>query len=189
VKSPQWFEPFTFNSVAANGGPVRPTFTVNFPLIASVGAGYRGIDRLLIALDLRFLDYRNTQGFSHVGFNDLGALRGVGWQNVFAVAVGAQYLLTDEFSVRAGYLFNLNPIGNAITSFNVGAPTNIQNTIALGASYDVTKALKISLAYLHYFQNSNTGPIIEPRVGAVPGSLVRLTSTGDSVVLGASVSF
>jgi long-chain fatty acid transport protein len=189
VRSTQWFETYTFNSVNALGRPASPKFNLDFPLIASVGAAYSGIDRLLIATDLRFLDYRDTQGFRHTGFDPQGALRGLGWQNVFAVAAGAQYQWSDALSLRAGYTFSLNPIGDAVTAFNIASPTNIQHSVAAGLSYDVTKAFKLSIAYVHFFQSVNNGPLILPFVGQVPGGSVRSASTADSVILGATVTF
>lgn len=189
VKSPQWFEPYTYNSVSVLGRPTTPKFGLDFPMIASIGTAYTGFDRLLIATDARFLDYRDTDGFRHTGFDARGALRGLGWQNVFALAVGAQYLLADDLALRAGYTFSLNPAGGAVTTFNAASPTIIQHSLALGASYDVTTALRLSLTYVHLFQNSITGPIIEPFSGPVHGSSVREASTADSVILGATVLF
>jgi len=99
-----------------------------------------------------------TAGFRHTGFDPRGALRGLGWQNVFALGTGAQYQASDALSLRLGYTFSLNPVGPADASFNIGSPTIIQHTIALGASYNVTKAFKLSLAYAHDFQSSVSGP-------------------------------
>jgi long-chain fatty acid transport protein len=189
IRSPQWFETFTYNAVSAIGGPASPKFNFDFPMTASVGTAYTGFDRLLIATDLHFLDYRDTNGFRHTGFDARGALRGLGWQNVFSLSLGAQYLLTDTVSLRAGYTFAMNPIGNAVTSYNLASNTIIQNSLSLGASYDVTSTLKLSLAYVHYFQNEISGPIIQPFAGPVPGSSVRAAATADSVILGASVTF
>ncbi len=190
VNSPQWFQKYTYNAVnPTNGNAASPGVNFNFPLFTSVGVAYRGIDRMLIASDFRFYDYRDTDGFRQGGFNNQGALRGLGWQNVFAVGTGIQYQWTDAFSTRIGYTFNLNPIGPAMTSFNIGSPTIIQNTLALGASYNVTKALKISATYAHDFQNSITGPIVQPFVGAIPGTSVRSSAQVDSIYVGASVAF
>ncbi len=189
LRSPQWFETYTYHSVSATGQPTTPKFNLDFPMIASVGTAYTGFDRLLLATDFRFLDYRNTNGFRHTGFDKMGALRGLGWQNVFALGTGAQYQWSDTVTLRAGYTFSLNPAGNAVTSFNVGSPTIVQHSLSLGASYDVTKALRLSIAYVHYFQNSIQGPLIQPFVGPIPGSVVRSASTADSVILGATVSF
>jgi long-chain fatty acid transport protein len=191
VKSPQWFDTYRFNSVnPLNGHPATPQFDLDFPLTASVGTAYKGVENLLLATDVRFLDYRDTNGFRRGGFNNqTGALRGLGWQNVFALGTGAQYQWTDRFSTRIGYTFGLNPIGPAMTAFNIGSPTIIQHTIAVGASYNVTPAFKISLAYSHDFQNEITGPVVEPFVGRIQGASVRTAATADTVYMGATVTF
>jgi long-chain fatty acid transport protein len=190
VNSPQWFQKYTYNAVnPTNGNAASPGVNFNFPLFTSLGVAYKGIDKMLIASDFRFYDYRDTDGFRHGGFNIQGAVRGLGWQNVFAMGTGIQYQWTDAFSTRIGYTFNLNPVGPAMTSFNIGAPTIIQHTLALGASYNVTKALKVSLTYAHDFQSSIAGPIVQPFVGPLAGTSVRSSSTVDSVYMGASVSF
>ena len=189
VKSPQWLEPFRYNSTDAFGRPRTLKIHLDYPLMASLGASYTGFDRWLLAADLRYVDYRNTAGFQQTGFDKQGALRGLGWQSIFALALGAQYQWTDTIALRAGYSFNMNPEGNAVATYNLASPTIIQNTISLGASYDVTRALQLSVAYVHFFQNTIHGPIIEPSVGAVPGSAVRSTTAADSVVVGASVIF
>jgi long-chain fatty acid transport protein len=188
--TPQWFDTYTFNAENPNNGhAARPSFGINFPWIASIGVGFKGIDRMLIASDFRFVDYRDTNGFRHGGFDSTGALRGVGWQSIFAYALGIQYQWTDDFSTRIGYTFNMNPIGGAMTTFNAGSPTIIMNTLAVGGSYNVTPQFKISLAYSHDFQNSITGPLIEPFVGRIPGSSIRTAATADVVYIGATVAF
>jgi long-chain fatty acid transport protein len=189
IKSPQWFDTFSYNSVNANGSPTSPRFDFDFPMIVSIGTSYVGIEKLTLAADFRFIDYRNTNGYRDTGYNAQGALRGLGWQNVFALALGAQYVLTDSLTLRAGYSFSLDPVGNAVTAFNLAAPTIVQNSIATGFSYAVNKSLTLSLAYSHDFQNSNTGPIIQPNVGAIPGSSVKTSATADAVIIGASVYF
>ena len=191
IKSPQWFDTYRFNSVnPANGNPANPSFNIDFPLTGSAGFAYKGIENLTWATDFRILDYRDTNGFRNGGFdNQTGALRGLGWQNVFALSAGAQYQWTDAFSTRIGYTFNLNPIGPSMTAYNVGSPTIIQHSLAIGGSYNVTKAFKLSVTYAHDFQNSISGPIVEPFVGKIPGSSVRTAATADTVYFGASVAF
>lgn len=189
VKSPQWFDTYTFNAVSAIGRSTTPKINLDFPLIGSIGAAYTGIDSLLIATDLRIVDYRDTNGFRHSGFDARGTLRGLGWQNVFALASGIQYRATDALALRAGYTFSLNPVGPAMTSFNIGSPTIIQHSLAVGASYDLSRAFRVSIAYVHDFQNAIAGPLVQPFIGPIPGSRVRTAATGDSVVVGASVAF
>jgi long-chain fatty acid transport protein len=187
-KSPQWFENFTYPTVNLQGQATRSKINFDFPFIASVGTAYRGLDRLLVALDLRYVGYRETNGYRHTGFDSDGALRGLGFQDILALSLGVQYQWTDALTVRSGYSWNMNPIGNAVTSYNVASPLNVQNTLALGLSYDVTTALKLSATYGHGFQNTNHGPIIEP-TGPLHHSDVRIASTADLITIGANVSF
>lgn len=187
-KSPQWFESYTFNSVTIGGRPAEPKLNLDFPLIVSAGTSYTGFERWVIASDIRFLDYRDTAGFNHAGFGPFGLARGLGWQNVFASATGVQYQVTDALAWRVGYTFSLNPAGGAVTTFNIASPTIIQHTVSTGFSYDVNRTLRLSLAYVHFFQNSISGPIIEP-TGPIRGSRVGTSAVADSILFGASVAF
>jgi long-chain fatty acid transport protein len=90
--------------------------------------------------------------------------------------------------VRAGYSYNQDPITAAQTSFNVASPTILEHTIYLGASYKVSEALSLSLAYAHCFQNSIEGPLVTP-AGAVPGNSIRSTVSADTLLVGATVKF
>jgi hypothetical protein len=55
-----------------------------------------------------------------------------GGDSVFAVALGAQYELTDRVALRMGYLANENPIPDIATLFNVQLPTINQHQISVG---------------------------------------------------------
>ncbi|HEY7308562.1 MAG TPA: outer membrane protein transport protein [Gemmataceae bacterium] len=188
LKSPRWFEKFHYSSADQLGNPRDVYFAVNLPLIASAGIAYSGIQRLLLGIDTHYLDYTNTDGFRASGFDATGAARGLGWRSIWAVAVGAQYQLLESVSLRLGYSWNQNPIDPNRTSFNVASPLLLQNTLSAGASYHVTENFSLSLAYLHFFQNSSTGAIISP-MGILPGSSVTSVVSADSIVLGGTVRF
>jgi long-chain fatty acid transport protein len=87
-----------------------------------------------------------------------------------------------------GYSFNQNPIDSSRTSFNVASPLIVQNVLSAGASYQVTDCFSLSLAYVHFFQNTSTGPILAA-TGALPGSSVTSVLSADSIVLGGTVRF
>jgi long-chain fatty acid transport protein len=188
-KSPQWFEPFRSQSADERGFPRTVKVHFDYPMIVSVGGAYTGFERWTLAADLRFVDYHNTQGFSHTGFDPSGAVRGLGWDSIFTLAVGAQYQLTDALALRLGYTYNMNPIDDDKTLFNVASPTIIEHTLYLGASYQVTHALALSLTYAHAFENSIQGPIVSPVFGPLRGTSVRSEVAADAVLVGASVAF
>jgi long-chain fatty acid transport protein len=188
VKSPQWMDSFHFDTVNVLGVPHEAAFRFNIPMIVSLGVGYTGFDRWTLAADVRYVDYHNADGFDQGGFTSTGAVAGLGWRSIFALSLGAQYQMTDHFSVRMGYSYNQDPISDSQTSFNVASSTILEHAIYCGFSYQVSDALSLSLAYAHAFQNSISGPLVTP-AGAVPGSSVGLTTSADLLVLGLTVKF
>jgi long-chain fatty acid transport protein len=189
IKTPQWFETFRYNSTDQLGRPRELQFHFNYPLIASIGTSYTGFAGWVLAADFRYIDYANTVGFSQTGFDPTtGAVRGLGWDSVFAAAFGAQYELSPCCSVRVGYTFNTNPIRDDKTMFNVASPMILENTIYLGASYKLTPTFSVSVAYAHAFENSVQGEIETP-FGTIPGSTVQSNVSADTFMIGATVKF
>ena len=189
VKSPQWFQNFTYNSRDENGAPRNVQIGVDVPMIVSIGAAYSGFDRFVLAVDGRWLNYSDTRGFAETGFDATGAVRGLGWKDVWALATGVQYQVSDGLSLRMGYSFNTNPIDDDVAFFNIMSPLVIQHTLSAGLSFCVTPSFKISAAYNHYFENSVEGPMISPTFGPLAGTSVKGTASADSVTVGASFAF
>jgi long-chain fatty acid transport protein len=188
LKSPQWFETFKFNSSDELGSPRQLTTRADYPLILSAGAGCTDGDRLAAAVDIRFLNYANTRGFADTGFDATGAARGLGWQDVIAVASGVQYRLTSVLTVRAGYTYSQNPIPAKNAFFNIAAPAVYEHTIAAGATAHLTDSVALVLAYYHTFPNSITGQFSTP-LGTIPGTAIRLQQSADSISAGVSMRY
>jgi long-chain fatty acid transport protein len=176
--SPQWFETFEYNSRDALGNPQQLSLALTLPQIFSWGLAYKGIPRTLIATDFRFFDYKNTTLFGDP------APIGLGWNGVFATAVGAQYQLTGRTSLMAGYLYNQNPIPAANTLFNTQLPGILMHSVSFGASTVLTENIYLSLAYVHAFENSITG---SPR--EVPEATVTMDAAADSLVMGIGIRY
>ena len=189
IKSPQWFETFRWRSV--NSAGVARTVKVGFdyPLILSFGTAYTGFERWILAADFRLLDFENTDGFRSSGFDSTGAVKGLGWDSIFALALGAQYQWTDRLSLRIGYDFNENPIDDSKTFFNAASPVIAEHTLSLGATYKLTDTWKFSVAWVHAFENSISGPMVFPGVGPVPGTSAKSEMLADALVVGMSVQF
>ncbi len=188
LKSPQWFETFRYHTTDAQGAPRTLKLRFDYPLIASVGTAYSGLECWLFALDVRFVDYADTKGFGPAGFDASGAGTGLGWRSVFSVALGAQYQATDALAVRLGYTFNPNPIPDGNSLFNVASAPLYEHVLYLGASYRVTEALALSASYFHAFENSISGPFVTP-AGAVPGTSVTTRDSTDWLTVGVGVQF
>jgi len=187
-KSKQWFNDFSYNSSDQIGAPRNVKFGLDAPMIISLGTAYAGFERLLFAVDARYLAYSDTRGYSETGFTPTGAVAGLGWKDVFAVSAGTQYQMSDAVSARLGYSFNTNPIGDSQTFYNVGSPLIIQHGAYVGTSYNVNQCFKVSITYAHFFENSVSGPIQSPG-GAIPGTNASSSAFADSLIVGASFTF
>lgn len=154
--SPQWFEKWKYHARNELGAPRTLFLNATLPAIYSWGVAYRPIDRLLLAVDLRYFDYTNTDLFGT-------PLRdgGLGWRGVFAAAIGGRFQATERAALSAGYIYNDNPIPSVGTLFNVQGPAINQHTIATGLTTKVTDSLSMSLGYAYGFRNTLSGPIRE----------------------------
>jgi long-chain fatty acid transport protein len=188
LKSPQWFDDFRANSSNEIGQARTIKSEFDFPMIASWGMAYTAIERWLFAMDLRYYDYRNTDGFRTAAFNPDGSVTGLGWKNVFGLATGVQWQATDCWFLRMGYSYNQNPISSDVAFFNVASPLIYQHILSIGASRKFGHSCLFSISYSHVFENSVTGPIQTP-LGPIPGTSVTDTTSADLLFTGVSVVF
>jgi long-chain fatty acid transport protein len=178
-KSPIWQERWSYNSSAPDGSARYIGVQATLPEIISWGVAYKGLPNTLIDVDLRYFDYKDASLFGQSIQNG-----GLAWRSVFAIATGVQYQFSDKLTLRAGYLYNTNPIPSTATLFNVQAPAIITNTLSFGASYKLTADITASAAYVHGFRNSITGGVEQ-----LPGASTRLDAQTDSLVVGLNIQF
>jgi long-chain fatty acid transport protein len=185
-KSPQWFEEFRFNSTDELGRPRLLKSKFDYPMIVSIGAGYTGFEDTVLACDVRYYDYANTNGFRSSDFDQTGALTGLGWSSILGVNTGIQRRVNERLALRLGYSFNQNPIANWETSINVASALIIQHWLYTGLSWEIVPNWDLTLAYVHGFENQISGPIRTP-AGAIPGTSVTSEGSLDSVSAGITV--
>ncbi|MBX9581630.1 MAG: outer membrane protein transport protein [Gemmataceae bacterium] len=154
--SPQWFETWKYYARDELGRPRTLFLTATLPAIYSWGVGYRPTDKLLLSADLRYFAYGSTDLFG-TPLKD----GGLGWRDVFAVALGSRYQVTDRAALSLGYVYNDNPIPSVGTLFNVQGPAVIQHTLAVGTTVNLTDSTAASLGYAYGFPNTITGPVRE----------------------------
>ena len=172
-KSPSWMETFEFFGQDQTGAPRVMNANIDLPMIVSVGTAYSGFEKWLFAVDGRYIDYKHADGFGDPAtFDATGSLSGLDWSSVFALAMGAQRALGDRVFLRGGYTYNQNPIQDGESFFNVASPLIYQHMLSVGGSYKLNDKLAVNVGYSHYLDNSVSGPIVFPGIGAIPGSSV-----------------
>ncbi len=174
LKSPTWMEDFEFYGTDAAGNPRDLNTDIDLPLILSLGTACTAFERWLFAWDVRYFDYGNTNGLGDPAeFGDAGQVLGLGWSSIVATAVGVQYEWNDFFDLRAGYTYNQSPISNAEAFFNTASPLSYQHMLSCGLSADISDSTQCHFAYSFLFENSRSGPIYAPGIGAVPGTNIE----------------
>ncbi|MAR10240.1 MAG: hydrocarbon degradation protein [Blastopirellula sp.] len=188
IKTPQWMEPFSVNSTDENGLPLVAQFKADLPMIVSVGTAYRGFENLVFALDVRYFDYKNTDGLGDSGFAATGALQGLGMSSVMSVATGAQWHVSECLYLRAGYSFNQSPFQDSDATFAVAAPLHYQHVMNVGCSFALSKSAWINAVYSYAPEASLTGPIMTP-LGPAPGTSVTTDVQIHAAQLGVTVKY
>jgi long-chain fatty acid transport protein len=170
--SQQRFQDFTFNSTHANpglanfGAPREISFRLDAPQVFAAGIGLKPLPGLTIAIDGRHMTFSSTEGFSGSGFNADGSVAGFGWDDISAVAVGAEYWVSDGLALRGGYHYTENPVPDDQSFYNVAAPALVQRHVTLGVGFKPTRRLQVDLGFYRAFENSITGPIPNPSLPA-----------------------
>lgn len=178
-KSPVWQEKWVYNSYNPDYSARTIGVQADMPAIYSLGAAYKGIDRLIVDVDLRYFDYANAPLWG-----DSPISGGLGWKSIMAVAAGGQYQLSDRLTLRGGYLFNQNPIHDMNTIFNIQAPGFIQHTLSIGASLRMSENIVFTAGWVHGFRNAIEGPIAQ-----IPGSSARMDAQTDSILAGLTIQY
>lgn len=188
-KSPQSFDDLEYEPETA--GAQDYTFGMDFPMIVSGALAWTGMDDLLLALDVRYIDYASTNGFDESGFDQTMAVKGFGWDAVTVVAVGAQYNVNGTFPVRFGYAWNNNPIPDDLAFFNAPAPALVTQHISAGFSWPITEKVMFSMAGQYAPTEKVTGLWKNPMFpnGENPGTSVTNELSTLTIIGGVSVKF
>jgi long-subunit fatty acid transport protein len=163
-KSRQFFERFDFNSKGVRGDARPISVELSFPWILSFGAAFKGIDKTLVAFDFRHLAYDDAKFFG-----EPPAEGGLGWDSIWAFALGFERQVNDTIAVQGGLAMNGDPIPDTATLLNIQFPAINKYSISGGASVSLTDRVDITGAVVYGFLHTNRGTILE-----IPGTLVEI---------------
>jgi long-chain fatty acid transport protein len=113
-----------------------------------------------------------------------GSSIGFGWQDVNVFKLGIEYHWDSRLVLRAGYNHTDNPIEARDVTINILAPGVVQDHLTLGFTYSLSKTTEITMAYMHAFENSVTGPATNPYFNVGGTETISLSEDSLGIALG-----
>ncbi len=205
-KTKQTFSKFDFENTYLDDTTGSNEFQMDYPSILSVGLGY-STDKFDVALDYRYVDYENTEGFEGVGWQiaesgdfagfPTGAVNGFGWKSMSIISVGVQYKGVDKLPIRIGYTYSSNPIEDELAFFSIPATAVIENAMQIGFSYVINDKIDLSAVYHYGFRGDGvSGEMMSPLaitpdnpLGKLPGTSVSYDMSTSLIQFGINYSF
>jgi long-chain fatty acid transport protein len=145
----------------------------------NIGVAFKATPALTIALDYQRINYNkvasvgnpsNVLGVGAAALGASGSSIGFGWQNVNAFKLGVEYQWDSKLLLRAGYNHSDNPVTSRDVTFNILAPGIVQDHLTLGFTYALQGGSEITMAYMHAFKNSVSGPANNPNFNTLGGT-------------------
>jgi len=145
----------------------------DIPSNLSLGIAVKASPAWTLAADYERIDYSGIKSVANPSTNvgngaaatfftagTLGcdSCRGFGWSSVNVFKLGAEYKYSPNLILRAGYNHTDNPIQSRDVTFNMIAPGVIKDHVTLGFTYGLSKDSDLTMAYMHAFRNSVSGP-------------------------------
>jgi len=137
----------------------------NFDIPANYGVGVavKANDATTVAFDAVQIKY---SGVPSVGdsssipqqFGSTGG-PGFGWKDMTVLKLGMKYALNPGLTLRAGFNHNTQQIGTNDAFLNFLAPGVVQNHLTLGSTWKLANQSEVTVAYVHAFEQTVTGPI------------------------------
>lgn len=188
IQTPQWMAPFEYHTTDELGRPRTAEYNVDLPMIISLGASWAGSENWIVAVDVRYFDYKNTDGFGQQGFGPRGEVLGLGWSNTVSTALGVQYRCSNNLYLRGGYTYCGNATPSSQATVAALAPLYYEHQVHVGGSYQLFCNVWLNLAYSYWPETEITGPLVTP-AGPIPGATVTNRESVHIASLGLSVNY
>jgi len=152
--------------------PVAGSISVKdfeWPAMLGFGAAYKPVERLLLALDFKYVYWSSVMKDFRMVFTadesaENGAFAGLvldatlfqKWENQAVIALGGAVEATDKLTVRAGYNYGKNPVPDKY--LNALFPAIVENHATFGAGYKITDAVSGDASFAYAFTKNATNP-------------------------------
>jgi len=187
------FEDFSFdipphNLVVGFDGLGNPIFapipggteTLDFdqPSVLTFGVSFKPMTALLVAADAQWIRWTSTNGENLPAFTSNPMLTGgmpwnLDWSDQLVFKLGAQYDMTEEIKVRAGYNWGANPLKGDRAFENIAFPAVSVHHFTLGAGYQFG-SLTVNVAAVYSPESKLEGANAAQNIGSYETTMSQL---------------
>ena len=119
------------------------------PAVISGGVAYRPVPALLLALDVQWINWSDTNGDKKPVYENNTQLTGalpfdMGWEDQVVVKLGAAFDVAPSFTVRAGWNYGKMPLDAARAFENIVFPAIAEHHVSLGLGWAATPTLAVN---------------------------------------------
>jgi long-chain fatty acid transport protein len=148
-ESKSFFEDFVWDipshTLQTPGGPVtvpggKEKLDFDQPQSVTLGGAVRPMGGLLVAVDVQWIDWSQTNGDDQPEFSSDPRLTGaqpwnMGWSDQWVVKVGAELSATKALKLRAGYDYGKNPLDETRAFESIAFPAITEHHVTAGVGY------------------------------------------------------
>jgi long-chain fatty acid transport protein len=147
-----WFQQFEFNIPANQAlGMAAGHDRIDFdqPQSATVGVAYRLFAPLLVAADVQWIRWSETNGTNQPAFttNTFAIPWNMSWSDQIVYKIGAEYTLPRKVQLRAGYNYGKTPLDRSRAFENIAFPAVAEHHLTAGIGHEITKRASINAAF------------------------------------------
>ncbi|MBI5137494.1 MAG: TonB-dependent receptor [Nitrospirae bacterium] len=154
----------------AMGLPGKYKMDMDYPQQAAVGIAVQPNDRLLVDLDVKWIDWSATHGSVTLtgpanSFDTNGDAVGdsnttqlpFGWKDQTVYALGVQWTATDTLTLRAGYNYAKAPIDQADVMNNLVFPALVERHVTVGFDQQLGDHWGVGATFMKAYNKRFTG--------------------------------
>jgi long-chain fatty acid transport protein len=124
------------------------------PSVATIGLSYAPIESFLIAADVEWIRWSETNGKNKPKYTNDTQLTGaqpfdLSWEDQWVYKLGIQYAATQSLRVRAGWNYGKQPLDKNRAFENIAFPAIAEHHLTAGLGWDATPSLTVNLAGMY----------------------------------------
>lgn len=149
------------------------------PQTIAIGLSHQATDRLLLAADLKWLDFSGVRTSATLYGPTAAKTKSLAynWSDQTVLALGAKYRLSDSITLLAGYNYGKSPIGEKDINNNAGVTAIVEHHLSAGVTARVSKHSSLTFSLSHGLKNEMTASVGTPTKVSFEANLATMQFT------------